>query len=216
MENILDECAAEIRKCEKKILADCFEIGKQLLKARDALRKYGGETSEGKWLEWLRTDVKMSASKATRYIQVYEKYGTANQFIDVDELKFDVNFYVLTILAAPHADPTAVAEVEKELKQGKKLTVLEVVKRVPSTKPKVKDKTKSRPRLKPKPIAPDEPFLLDLLENIKRWRKEASDVKGKNKQWTHYGIKIADLSCILDRIERMIDDKIQELTRAAS
>ena len=138
VENILDECAVEIRKCEKKILADCFEIGKQLLKARDALRQWGGSQwntdHEGKWLKWL-DDLKMSNVKATRYIQVYEKYGIEkSQLIDVDNLKIDVSFYVLATLAAPHADPVAVVEVEKEIKQGKKLTVVEVLKRVPSTR----------------------------------------------------------------------------------
>lgn len=213
VENILEECAAEIRKCEKKILADCFEIGKQLLKARDALREWGGNDREGKWVTWVENDVKISIMQARRYIWVYERYGQGNFEV---LLALNVSFTVLVPLASPSADPVAVAQIENELKQGKKLTSVEVLKRVPSTKPIHKSKSKEPKKLKPIPVAVDEPFLIDLVNEIRRRRKEASDVKGKNKSWSHHGIKITDLSCLLDWIERTVDDKIQELTRAVS
>lgn len=175
IEMLLHECAEEIHKREKNILEDCFEIGKQLLKARDALRQWGGggtwgDSQQGKWLQWLKTDVKMSRKQSQRFMDVYERYS---QLVDIDHLRIDVSFYVLATLAAPHADPVAVAEVEKELKQGKKLSVVEVLKRVPSTKPFHKSKTKEPKKLKPIPVAVDEPFLIDLVNEIRRRRKEA-------------------------------------------
>lgn len=71
-------------------------------------------------------------------------------------------------------------------------------------------------RLKPIPVAPPDSFLIDLVNGIRQRRKEARDVKGRNKSWTHIGINIVEMRDILDWIEKTLDDKIQELTRAVS
>lgn len=131
VEAILRECAAAIRNSQRKTLESCFETGKELLKARDTLRQWGGNDHEGKWIKWVESDVRMSIMQARRYVWVYERYG---QHTQMGVLAFEVTFRVLATLAAPHADPAAVVEVEKELKEGKKLTLVEVTKRVPSQK----------------------------------------------------------------------------------
>jgi Protein of unknown function (DUF3102) len=216
VEIILQECVEEIRRRKQSILSDCFEIGKQLTKARDALRQWGGDDHEGKWQRWLEQDVQISDQQALNYIRVYERYGQETIQLKIDFNLAPVSHTVLAVLAAPNADPQAVEEIEKEIIEGQKFTVKQVKARVPSVRKAKSKKKRCEPKLKPKPIAPDDAFLIDFRESIVRMRKEANDVKNKNKQWSHHGINITRISAILDWVVKTLDDKIEELTRAAS
>lgn len=124
-------------------------------------------------------------------------------------------------VAKPDSEPSNVTELPPRI--CSKCNVNEAAfghswcKRCKGAPPAQKRKSsKPQKRLKPLPIAPPDSFLIALLDDIRRMRKEARDVKGRNKMWTHHGINIAEMRAILDKIEQIIDDKIQELTRAAS
>jgi len=74
---------------------------------------------------------------------------------------------------------------------------------------------KGHGKLERLPITPPDSFLIELVDEIRKRRKEAGDRIGRNKSWSHHGIRIADMVDILDWIVNTIDGKIQELTRAA-
>jgi len=68
--------AREIHKIHGRVLADFFRVGEILLEARDVIRaKYVSGETDGRWLRWLKEDVKMGHQQATRFIAVYQKYG---------------------------------------------------------------------------------------------------------------------------------------------
>src|SRR5262245_48212973 len=88
----LEQCAIEIRKRSDRIITDCFEIGKQLLIARDLLRHQGAHGEQGRWLEWLKIEARKSHVQARRFIQVYERYG---KVAHVGQFTFNTDFRVL-------------------------------------------------------------------------------------------------------------------------
>lgn len=116
----LERCAERIHQCTGRVLADCFEIGAQLSKARDTLRgAYTEGDAEGKWRKWLRDDVQMSHMHAQRFIWVWDKYNRGNPGVPP---VVSAAFSVLAELAMPNADQVAVEAIEQYIAQGGTLT----------------------------------------------------------------------------------------------
>lgn len=135
----LDECKRKIRTLGSRVIEDCIEIGRQLIKAREILRgQYQDGNHNGYWLAWLRDDVVMSHMQANRFIRVAERYGGVNDVVNPHLSSFSV----LAELAAPEADPEGVAEVESQLARGQTVTVEQAREAVKGGKGKGKGKGK--------------------------------------------------------------------------
>lgn len=113
----LKEIADRIRQRKRRMVEDYLAIGKDLSNVRDLLRaNYSKGEWNGKWHSWLNT-VDMSKQKAGRFIQIYEKYGKGSG----SGLPHFASFSIAVELSNPKADPEKVAEVEEEIRRGKKV-----------------------------------------------------------------------------------------------
>lgn len=132
-EGALRSIAERIRA---RAAAHYLEIGRDLAEARGLLRgDYERGTHQGAWHRWLREELHLSPQSARRYIWVFERYGAEGATLELPPAPFAV----LAQLAAPEAAPAVVAELERRLRAGERVTKREAAEAIAGATPPAED-----------------------------------------------------------------------------
>lgn len=122
--------AGEIKSAAKRIAADVVEIGGKLAEVKDRI---GGN---GKFNDWLSSELGWSERTAYNFIAVWQKFGAANFALE------NVATSALYLLAAPSTPAEAVEVARQIADSGEKVThgvAQEIVRQAKSKRPKQKD-----------------------------------------------------------------------------
>ena len=102
--------ASEIKTLAKRVASDIVEIGGKLAEVKDTL---GGN---GRFNEWLSSELGWSERTAYNFIGVWQKFGAANFALE------NVATSALYLLAAPSTPPEVVQSAARIADEGKEVT----------------------------------------------------------------------------------------------